>query len=133
MPIDIAIVMLGTNDLQAALGLFPEAVTIAISRCVKAIRRSDRLVGTAEPKVLVICPPSLKEIGFRSVTYGGATAKSQALPPLLRQMALSLGADFLDAGQHASVSDVDGIHLEPDQHHSLARAVTTALGSSSGH
>lgn len=126
-PLDIVIVMLGTNDLQASLNLTPEAITIGMATIVKALKRSERVVGSAAPKILVIAPPPVREVGFRSVTFAGASAKSRAIPGLYQQMAEALEVGFLDAGQHAAVSDIDGIHLDVAEHLKLARAISQRL------
>lgn len=126
-PIDVVVTMLGTNDLQATLNLTPEAISLSVFRIVKSLMHSDRVLGSKPPAVLVVAPPPVEEIGFRSVTFAGASAKSRALAPLYRDLAQSLGVGFLDAAHETAVSAADGIHLEPADHRALARAVALQL------
>jgi lysophospholipase L1-like esterase len=56
----------------------------------------------------------------------GATV-SEALAPMLETYCGRLGLAFLDAGALVAVSPVDGVHLEPDAHGVLGRAVAEAV------
>ncbi|MCJ9690549.1 GDSL-type esterase/lipase family protein [Rhizobium sp. PRIMUS64] len=126
-PIDLVIVMLCTNDLQATFSLRPEHIKIALAAVVKAVQRSDRVLGVAAPEVLVVAPPHVNEIGFRSGTFSGAMEKSLALASYFEPMATALGAKFIDAAAHVKTSPIDGIHIEVVQHQLLAAALAEAL------
>jgi lysophospholipase L1-like esterase len=52
---------------------------------------------------------------------------SKKLPPLYRALAQEQGAVFLDAGAYIKSSAVDGIHLDPEDHRKLARAVADCI------
>ncbi|MGV1768260.1 GDSL-type esterase/lipase family protein [Rhizobium rhizogenes] len=126
-PIDTVIVMRGTNDLQSAFNLSPEAITIAMAGIVKSLRKAERIVGALEPRILVLSPPVISEVGFRSDTFAGAAQKSLRLARLYEGMASALGADFLDASIHVKSSDIDGLHLDTDQHIVLAHAIAEKI------
>ncbi len=126
-PIDVVIMMLGTNDLQHAFDLKPEAITISVAALAKSIARSEQANNRPAPKLLIMAPPPIQEVGFRRATFAGAAAKSRALAPLYSQMANELGFAFLDAGTHAKPSQIDGIHWDAADHKSMAQAVATKL------
>ena len=86
-----------------------------------------RLVPTAPP-VKLMAPVPVAEAGVLAGEFYGAAAKSRALAPLLADLARHRGTLFLDAGLHAQVSPIDGVHLTPEAHASLGQAVAQALG-----
>lgn len=126
-PIDAVIVMLGTNDLQHSFNLKPEAITTSVAALAKSIARSEQANGHQAPRLLIVAPPPVQEVGFRRATYAGAADKSRALAPLYSQMANELGFAFLDAGRHSKVSQIDGIHLDVDDHKGMAQAIAIKL------
>ncbi|MDR0383316.1 MAG: GDSL-type esterase/lipase family protein, partial [Spirochaetaceae bacterium] len=58
-PLDIVIVMLGTNDLKRRFNPSPYDVSQGVLNVVKAIQYSETGHGDGPPKVLVVCPPPL--------------------------------------------------------------------------
>lgn len=126
-PIDALVIMLGTNDVKARFTADPAAVQGGISSLLDIAQHrtwQDRHGGF---QILLICPPPVVEVGpIRDEFFGGA-ARSSALPPLYAALAKSRGVAFLDAGQHISVSPLDGVHFDESAHATLGDAVTTAL------
>jgi hypothetical protein len=59
--------------------------------------------------------------------FAGGAHCSRQVGPAMQEMAARIGAAFLDAGAHAAVSSVDGIHFEPEAHAALGRAIGAAL------
>ena len=55
--------------------------------------------------------------------FEGAPEKSQQMARCYRAIAADHHCEFLDAGQHIVSSDIDGIHLEPDQQQKLGQLV----------
>jgi lysophospholipase L1-like esterase len=128
-PIDVLIIMLGTNDLKMRFSLPP----VDIARGVRVL--CETALGCAvgpnagAPKLLVIAPVPIAEAGCLAEMYGGGAEKSRRLAPLYRAEAERLGATFFDAGSVARTSPVDGIHLEADQHRRIGEAVADAVRS----
>jgi lysophospholipase L1-like esterase len=126
-PIDLVVVMLGTNDLKTRFKVPPGDIAAGIGVLLKIIRGSECGPGGAAPKVLVVCPaPILDHHGERADLAGmfaGGHEKSLRLAPLVRAVAAEWGAAFLDAGEIIKSSAHDGIHLDPEAHAALGTAI----------
>lgn len=123
-PIDLVILMLGTNDVKARFSVTAEDVAASLDRLIRTIRASETGPGRGAPQVLLVCPPPVLEPGCLKGMFQGGAAKSAALAPLARRVAEAHGARFLDAGAHIAVSPIDGVHFDADAHAALGRAIS---------
>lgn len=126
-PIDVMTLMLGTNDVKTRFGATPEAITGGIAGLLDIALGVEMQTRHGGFKVLLICPPPVREVGPIAAEFFGSAVKSAALPPLYASLAAARGIGFLDAGQHIAVSGVDGIHYEPEAHAVLADVVAEAV------
>jgi lysophospholipase L1-like esterase len=133
LPVDLVVIMLGTNDLKAVFKRTPLRIAIGAARLINLVNTLDGGVGTnyKNPKVLLICPPPLSpeiEKGpvFAEVFKGGLE-KSKQLPALYEAVAKMGGAEYLDAGLVVSTDGVDGLHLTPESHKKLGAAVAAKM------
>jgi lysophospholipase L1-like esterase len=126
-PIDLVVVMLGTNDLKPRFSPTAHDIARGVQQIAIAIQKSEFGPENKAPQVLMVCPPPTVESPVFKHIFGDSVALSKQLPPLYRAMADECGAAFLDAGKYIKTSPADGIHLEPGDHHALARAVAEAV------
>ncbi len=126
-PIELVIVMLGTNDLKARFSVPATDIAIGLERVVAAIKGSDAGPEGAAPRVLVAAPVPILETGFLAPMFEGGAEKSRALGPLLRSMAARQGVEFLDLAPVAEVDPVDGIHLSAAAQAAIGRAMAAKL------
>lgn len=126
-PIDVLVLMLGTNDVKARFGASPELVTGGIASLLDIAQ--DRVVQARHGsfRILLVCPPPVLEQGAIAGQFYGARARSLALPPLYRALAQTRGCGFLDAGEVIGVSPVDGVHFDAAGHATLSTAVAAAV------
>jgi len=115
-PIDLVIVMLGTNDLKARFGLPAYDIALGLQRLSTEILQSDCGPDKTAPHVLLAAPVSVEEVGALRHVFAGATPKSRALPDLLRNVADANGLGFVDLNTVARVDPVDGVHLNTEAH-----------------
>jgi lysophospholipase L1-like esterase len=121
-PLDLVVLMLGTNDFKRRFSLEAEDVALGVERLAQDMRGLDVFVGE-RPRILIICPPPIEVAGPFTTMFAGADVRSRRLAPLLRDVAAACGAAYLDAGEIICSSPVDGIHLDADAHVKLGRAV----------
>ena len=126
-PIDIVVVMLGTNDLKSRFNPSPFDIARGVQNLVIAIQKSDCGPDNTTPKVLMICPPPTAASPVFRHIFGDCVELSRKLPPMYRAMAAECGAVFLDAGKYIKSSHADGIHLDPEDHRKLAEAVAECV------
>lgn len=130
-PLDLVILMLGTNDLKARFGLTARDIALGVQRLALDIARSDSGPEAQAPRVMVVAPVQVMEAGCLADIFAGASPKSAALPEQLAQIATAHGFGFADLNTVAQVDPVDGIHLSADSHAAIgahvARAVTAFM------
>jgi len=126
-PIDVLVLMLGTNDVKARFGHSAEQVTSGIACLLDIAQDMVMQARHGGFRILVVCPPPVLEQGPIAAQFYRSAALSRALPPHYRALAEARGCGFLDAGQVIEVSPVDGVHLEKDGHAKLALAVAEAV------
>ena len=126
MPLDLVIVMLGTNDLKHRFAASANDIADSIEVLVKTIQRSEAGPAGAEPSVLIVAPPPMQEVDWLADMFLGGAAKSIQLGIKLADVARRCQAGFLDAGQVVETSTIDGIHLDSDAHRALGIALAKA-------
>lgn len=119
MPLDLVILMLGTNDLKPVHGGMALSAQAGMRRLVESVGSFPYKPRSAVPKVLIVAPPPCRE-GAAGGRLAGEAAK---LAPLYRALADETGCGFFDAGSVVECSAVDGVHLEAEATAALGRAL----------
>lgn len=127
MPIDILLIMLGTNDLQDRFRMSAEAIGMAMGRLLFAATQPTDDVEGRPPKVLLMAPPPLGD--FTGTPYGNiysnahSQTQSRLLADVYRRQAGEYGTAFFDTGSVIEPSAVDAIHFEAAPQAGLASAI----------
>ena len=133
-PVDLVIIMLGTNDLKRIYGNTAAEIACGAARLVDEARGTLTGPDGAPPEVLLMSPAPLGEITARSEMwgFGEAIETSRQLARMYEIVAGDHGAGFFNAGSVASVHPDDGVHLDAVACASLGTAlagvVRTQLG-----
>lgn len=117
-PLDLLIVMLGTNDTKQRFGLGPQDIALGVARLLRVAAQ----LGVTE-RMLAICPTPVQERGDLAEIFRGGAARSVGLAGQMERFATAEGAAFLDAGAHVVVDEMDGVHLSAESHAILGRVV----------
>jgi lysophospholipase L1-like esterase len=126
-PLDVVVLMLGTNDLKCRFSVTAADVAASLERLVTTLRFLCAAPGRTQPAILLVAPPPIQEVDWLAEKFVGGAAKSTKLGAAIRHSAGRLGVAFLDAGAHIAVSPVDGLHYDAETHARLGRAITTAV------
>lgn len=124
-PLDLIIIMLGTNDLQLQFEQDASGSAKGVEALVKVTRNID--YGKNTPEILVVSPilidSSIKDSMFAEI-YGTSrpVELSKKLAPEMEAMAKSNGTHFMDASKYAVASAIDGVHMDSANHKKLADA-----------
>lgn len=131
LPLDLVILMLGTNDTKAYFHRTPFEIAAGMSKLVGQVLGAAGGVGTIypAPQVLVVAPPPLTPMPhayFQSL-FSGAHEKSVQFGKLYGDLADFMKVHFLDASQHISTDGVDGIHFTPENNRDLGKAIAARV------
>ena len=126
-PVDIVIMMLGSNDLKEIFHASPEEIAAGAETLVKDM---IDFTGTKQgfvPKIILVSPPEIGEGITSSPFYGSfyekAIERSRALAPLYHKIAEKYGCIFLNAAAYIKPSVEDSLHLDPAGHKRLAEVL----------
>ncbi|OGQ23676.1 MAG: hypothetical protein A3I05_06190 [Deltaproteobacteria bacterium RIFCSPLOWO2_02_FULL_44_10] len=123
-PVDIVILMLGTNDFKTRFSLSAYDVSLGIASLIEIIKSSGAGPNGTSPKILLISPAAITHLTDFADMFGAtAQARSKELSSRLQRVAANHACDFLDAGQIVTTSEIDGFHLDADSHTKLGEAV----------
>ncbi len=119
-PVDLIIVMLGTNDVKNTYNLTTEQISDHLLQTVRLIRKVS-----STTKILIICPPPIiipetSDLDERMVR---GIELFKVLPMLYKKISDDNGCGFINAGDHISSSKIDGYHLDADAHLKIAQIV----------
>ena len=123
-PLDLVVLMLGTNDFQSVHPHNASHSAQGIAALVRAIRRAPIEPDMPVPPILIVAPP---RAGTPAATmtdkFANAREKSEGLSEALASIAAEMECGFFDAGRIITASTIDGVHLDADQHVILGNAL----------
>lgn len=131
-PIDCIVLMLGTNDLKPRFAVGAMDIAQSLAKLIRLIRASGCGPAGEAPRIVLIAPPPIEELGVLCEIFNGGSAKSAALGRALEDMAKREGVTFADLSGRIAVSPVDGIHYEADMMPIIARTVLEAVMQAMG-
>lgn len=126
-PIDLVTLMLGTNDLKERFAASASDIAQGAASLADEILRSGCGPEGGAPVVLLISPPPVGRLAEMAEMFEGSEEKSGRFAGHYRRFADQYGCGFLDAGAVIASSDVDGVHLEADEHRKLGEAVAARV------
>lgn len=115
-PIDLVIIMLGTNELKTEFYRNPKEIgEIFEEYFVKKILTRKSVCKKTYPKLLIVTPP---EITKENPKFIGGIEKSQKLNEIYEDIAMRNDCEFMN-NEDLEVGE-DGVHLSRDGHRILA-------------
>lgn len=123
-PLDVVVLMLGTNDMKEKFHRAPDEIAQAIAELITVVKTVAIDDHAQSPHIIVVSPPLVQEAYLKADTkFKGASGKSQELPAYIKEAAQQLGVHFIDISRVAQTGITDGVHLEVDGHASVAAVV----------
>ena len=123
-PVDIVIMMLGSNDLKKYYNLSAEEIAYGAGVLCDVIKEFTSEKQGYIPKIILVCPPEIGEgimsSPFKEMYTEDAIPRSKELPPLYKKVAEEKGCIFFNAAEFIGPSACDSLHLTPEAHAVLA-------------
>jgi len=130
-PVDVVILMLGSNDLKDTFHLTAMEIAEDAGRLVEVIKEFTVLKQGFAPKIILVSPPEIGK-GIAASPFAGAfseasIAESRKFPACYRVVAEKLGCIFFNAAEYVYPSDVDSLHLTEEGHKTMAEKLAELI------
>lgn len=124
-PLDLVVIMLGTNDMKPAIAGTAHAAASGMERLVMLVRHHVWPVETDGPEVLIVAPPPITETAEPqfAAMFAGGVGQSVMLASLYADLADELGCGFFDAGSVSRTTPIDGVHLDAENTRAIGKAL----------
>jgi lysophospholipase L1-like esterase len=119
LPLDLVVLMLGTNDTKVYFNRTPFDIAAAMGTLVTQVAMAMGGVGTVYPAP---CP-------WLAELFVGGREKTLALSAKYRKLASFFQVPFFDAGEVISTDGVDGIHFSEQNNADLGKALAKVITS----
>jgi lysophospholipase L1-like esterase len=134
-PVDLLVIMLGTNDTKTFFNQPVDAIGRGMESLVSAVRGKGYGGENADPEIMLVAPAPVTDGDRKKAAFDirqfdeNAMAKSRELAREYEERAKALRCIFFDASKVAKVSPVDGVHLTRESHKALGEALAKAIST----
>lgn len=131
-PLDIIVIMLGTNDLKIEYSRTADAIASALDGLIDDIFMYAQAKDGATSEIILVSPIEIEDTALRfaefySTSYDSRSAtESRKLPEAIKKVADQRGVSFLDAAL-VSKPGVDGVHFSEESEYSLAELLASTI------
>ena len=122
-PLDLILVMLGTNDLKQRFALSASDIAQSAAGLAEQAHRFTHAADGSHAKALLVAPPAVTTLTEFDQMFAGAQEKSRQFSHYFRLAAGWRHLPFFDAGSVIVSSEQDGIHFAADEHRKLGEAL----------
>jgi len=126
-PLDLVVIMLGTNDLKHDFNLSAEQIADGARQVCRSVIDCEYLVDDP-PQILLISPTHVELVTAEEQDLLiGAIEKSRELAEHYQAVAKDLGIHFLDASKIVLKTDLDGVHWDANQHYKFGEELSVRI------
>lgn len=128
-PLDLVVVMLGTNDTKSYLHRTPDEIALGMSVLLGQVLTSGGVGGCPAPQALLVAPPPLgtRRHAWFDVVFAGGREKTVALAARYEALARFLHVPFVDAGSVIGTDGADGVHLTEENNRVLGETLAAEV------
>lgn len=133
MPLDLVVIMLGTNDAKTLFGVNGDVIARSLGRLLDVVSKSGSGPGGKAPQTLVVVPPAMGDVSGTLLEPLFDPVHSRAAIERLREtyptIAAAFGAHCFDINQVVGPGTTDGLHFDPDSLQPVATALAETIRS----
>jgi|TARA_B110000263_G_C15305120_1_gene509940 lysophospholipase L1-like esterase len=124
-PLDLIVVMLGTNDLKTNFNRSANEIAEDMKLVCKTIISNEYFNSKS---LLLVSPTHIQEDSDIILdSFINTNFKAVSLTKLYKDISVELGIHFLDAAQIVHINEIDGIHWDANQHNDFAVALANKI------
>jgi len=124
-PLDLIVVMLGTNDLKSNFNRSANQIASDMKLVCQSIISNEYFNSKS---LLLISPTHIEENSDIILdSFINTNHKAMALASLYKDISHDLCIDFLDASKIVKINTIDGIHWDATQHQDFALALSETI------
>ena len=132
-PLDVVVIMLGTNDTKRRFGLTPMTIGQSMMQLVKIVKLYAMDAQGNAPHIIITAPSPILD-NLMDTRHGEcfgpqAIEVSRGLAAEYLRISKLLRCDFFDAAPYAEVSPLDAVHMTANGHIRLAEAMAEKIKS----
>ena len=131
MPVDLLVVMLGSNDLKRHLHQNAFSSSRGLELVIRRAQNTEYGAEGLPPKILIVSPievaPNIEETWIGDYVDNSGREIGLQLSGYYKKIALLYGCAFMDAADFAKPSKIDAIHMGPESHRKLAAAMADKI------
>ncbi len=130
-PVDVVIMMLGTNDLKEIFHQTAGEIAKNAGVLVDTIQKTTKEKQGFIPKIILVSPPHIGE-GMETSVFSQSFSKRAIGESVLfaknyKEVADEKGCIFFDAAEYIEPSEEDSLHLTEDAHITLAEKLAEVV------
>jgi lysophospholipase L1-like esterase len=131
-PLDLVIIMLGTNDLKPFHGRTAQEAANGMRRLVQVVRGHYQKPGDRVPQIILVAPPHLCDTDHPEMMlhFGeDAIAQSKSFARWYKLRADEYSVGFFDASTVAVADPADGVHLDVENTRKIGEGLAPLVRS----
>ena len=124
-PLDLVIIMLGSNDMKNFICGNAQGTKRGMQRLIEIVRTAPYQMNAKVPQILIMSPPALTpidELDFQR-TFEQGIEQSRLLAAFYKNAAELADCAFFDASSVAKTSPLDGVHLDAENTRAIGKAI----------
>ncbi|MFD1798093.1 SGNH/GDSL hydrolase family protein [Paracoccus aurantiacus] len=127
-PLDLVIIMLGTNDLKSFISPTVHGPVAGMTRLIEIIRTYPYGRGSKVPQIMIVAPPHcVQQDNAEPPRQGRDLDATRQLGPAYAALAAETGCGFFDAATVAKATGLDGVHLDAANTRAIGKALVAPV------
>ncbi len=129
-PIDLFILMLGVNDFQDCIGATALESAENLGKLIERIRSICPEPMSSPPQILCVIQPEIQQAkGPMAEKFSGSSERGKGSEDAYKAILKKLDVPYFLASEHVDLSQVDGVHLDGEEHRILGEKLAEYIRS----